>query len=81
MTAATLPAILTIAYDVSSPAGLEVARRHRSWWGILYTDVSLLNDDTAILEFRPSPQLWWREWEAVRLGWIFEDLERTEAAA
>ncbi len=79
MSAVTAPEVLTVAYDLRDPDALEQAKRHRRVWGLLYTEVTLLDEDHVALTFRNGGPLW-STWEAVRLGWVLEDLEEAEAA-
>ena len=82
MTVATLAPVLTIAYDLSVPGSWDMACRHARWWGRLYVELFALDNNHIIVTFTPAPDPRWREWEAVRLGWILEDLQSgTEAAA
>ena len=73
---ASLEACLSVLYDVGTTDGWEAACRYRRWWGVLYTVIHWLDEDTVILEFRPSPRPWWRPWEEVRLRMILEDLDQ-----
>jgi hypothetical protein len=67
---------LLIVYDLRDPDAWEAARRHRNYWGKLFTDIHCLDNDHVVLVFRPAPDERWRPWEEVRLGWILEDRVR-----
>jgi hypothetical protein len=75
---ATLPPTepFTIVYDLRDPDAWKRARRHRAFWGRLYTDIAPLDNDHVALTFRPSPDTRWRAWEEVRRGWIYRDLNK-----
>ena len=65
-----------ILYDLRDEGAWQAARRHRSFWGKLYTEIHALDLDHVALVFRPAPDEGWRSWELVRLSWILdEDLE------
>jgi hypothetical protein len=70
-----------VLYDLSDPDAWEAARRHRAYWGRLYTDVFSLDLDRIVLVFRPAPDEDWRGFERIRLQWIFEELESEAGAA
>jgi hypothetical protein len=70
---------LVRVYDLSDPAGWQAARRHRGFWGVLYTEIHTLDTDHVALVFRPAPDERWRAWERVRLQWILEDRGRERA--
>jgi hypothetical protein len=61
-----------ILYDLRDPAAGARAHRHRNWWGKLYTDIHILDNDHVLLVFRPDPDARWLAWEEVRRGWILE---------
>jgi hypothetical protein len=64
---------LVRVYDLRDPTARQAARRHRSFWGKLYTDIHVLDADHVALVFRPAPDERWRAWERVRLRWILEE--------
>jgi hypothetical protein len=64
---------LVRVYDLRDPAARQAAKRHRSFWGKLYTGIYPLENDHVALVFRPAPDERWRKWEKVRLGWILKD--------
>jgi hypothetical protein len=68
-------AVLGVLYDLRDPDSLEQAKRHRRTWGLLYTEATLLDEDHVALTFRSAGPLW-SAWEAVRLGWILDDLDQ-----
>ena len=72
--------VVIVVYDLRDPDARQAAHRHRSFWGKLYTDVHALDDHRVLLVFRPAPDQRWRPWESVRLGWILEQLQESEAA-
>ncbi len=71
------PELLQV-YDLRDPAASEAARRHRNYWGRLYTVIHTLDTDHVALVFRPAPDERWRAFEQVRLRWILEDQKRVE---
>ncbi len=60
-------------YDLRIPNAQQAARRHRGYWGVLYTEIHILDTDPVALVFRPAPDERWRAWERVRLRWILEE--------
>lgn len=64
---------LVRVYDLRDPDAWQAARRHRAFWGVLYTDIDALDADHVALVFRPAPDERWRKREKVRLGWILKD--------
>jgi hypothetical protein len=71
---------LLVVYDLSDPDQWQAAHRHRAIWGRRFTDIHPLDYDHIALVFRPAPDCRWRPWESVRLGWILEQLQGSEAA-
>jgi hypothetical protein len=71
---------LLVAYDIQDTAGWETANRHRNFWGKTHTRVHYLEENVVVLVFRPAPDQRWRPWESVRMGWILEELQESEAA-
>jgi hypothetical protein len=71
---------LLVAYDLRDLLAWRAAHRHRATWGRLYTDIVALDYDRVLLVFRPAPDQRWRPWESVRMGWILEGLQESEAA-
>jgi hypothetical protein len=65
----------SILYDLRDPDALDQSRKHRRFWGLLYTDIHYLDNDHVLLTFRPAPNRRWQPWEEERKGWIFRDLE------
>jgi hypothetical protein len=61
-----------ILYDLRDPVAWKRAHRHRNWWGKLYTDIFVLDNDHVLLVFRPADEPRWRPWEEVRKDWIME---------
>jgi hypothetical protein len=74
------PEGFSIVYDLRDPAAWRLAHCHRGLWGKLYTDIVSLDYDHIALVFRPAPDQRWRPWESVRLGWILEQFQESEAA-
>ena len=72
--------MVIVIYDLRDPSAWQAAHRHRAAWGRLYTDIYDLDLDHVALVFRPAPDEGWRPWELVRLGWILEQLQGSEAA-
>jgi hypothetical protein len=68
--------MVIFVYDLSDPDAWEAARRHRRYWGVLYTEIHPLDADHVALVFTPAPDERWAAWEAVRLRWILEDRGR-----
>jgi hypothetical protein len=64
---------LVRVYNLRDPAARQAARRHRSFWGKLYTEIHALDSDHVALVFRPAPDERWRAWERLRLRWILEE--------
>ncbi len=62
-----------ILYDLRDPAAWNLAHRHRYFWGKLYTDIYVLDNDHILLVFRSAGNSRWREWEKVRKAWILEE--------
>ena len=71
---------LLVVYDLRDVVAWQAAHHHRAAWGRLYTDIVALDYDHILLMFRPAPDCRWRPWESVRLGWILEQLQESEAA-
>ena len=71
---------LIVIYDIRDAAGWETANRHRNYWGKTHTRVHYLEENVVVLAFHPAPDDRWRAWESVRLGWILEQLQESEAA-
>jgi hypothetical protein len=65
--------VVIVVYDLRDPDAWQAARRHRSTWGKLYTDIYDLDLDHIALVFRPAPDERWRPWELVRLSWILDE--------
>ena len=68
----TLHSEFTIVYDLRDPQAWMKAHRDRNYWGKLYTDIDVLDNDHVILSFRPAPDKRRRAWEQVRKRWILE---------
>jgi hypothetical protein len=66
---------LLVVYDLRDPIAWQPARRHRAFWGKLYTDIYPLDYDHVALVFRSAGKRW-QAWERVRLEWILKDRER-----
>lgn len=64
----------TIVYDLRAEGAWTRARKHRDYWGNLYTDATVLDNNHVALTFRPAPDSRWRAWEKVRKSWIMEDM-------
>ena len=75
MTVATsgATAVLTVVYDLTA-GGWDVACQHARLWGRLYCQIEHLDADHIAVLFNPADDERWREWEAVRAGWIREEL-------
>ena len=71
---------LPVVYNLRDPDARQAAHHHRATWGRLYTDIVVLDYDHILLVFRPAPDQRWRPCESVRLGWILEQLQDSEAA-
>jgi hypothetical protein len=71
---------LLVVYDLRDPAAWHAARRDRATWGRRHTDIHALDLNHVALVFRPAPDEGWRSWERVRLSWILEQLQESEAA-
>jgi hypothetical protein len=67
--------MVIVVYDLSNPDAWEAARRHRGFWGKLYTDIHPLDYDHVALVFRSGGGRW-QAWEQVRLEWILKDRDR-----
>jgi hypothetical protein len=63
----------SIVYDLRDRAAWTKAHRDRSYWGKLYTDLCILENNHVALVFRPAPDSRWRAWEGVRRGWILKE--------
>ncbi len=70
----TKPTTFVVLYDLKDPRALKKARRHRGFWGRLYTKFCPVGDHRFALIFRPSTDERWRPWERVRRRWILEDV-------
>jgi hypothetical protein len=70
---------LLVVYDLRDPVAWQAARCHRGVWGKAYTDILSLDYDHIALVFRSADERW-QVWESVRLGWILEELQESEAA-
>jgi len=57
-----------VLYDLRDHNAWRDAHWHRALWGRSFVDYHVLDEDHVILVFRPSPDLRWRAWEAVRKG-------------
>jgi hypothetical protein len=80
MTTSRSTVTLIMDYDLRYPDALKQAKCRYHYWGVLYTDPYLVGEHCLVLVFRTAGPLW-RDWEAVRLGWILDrDLRGSEAA-
>jgi hypothetical protein len=67
----TLPPAFDVIYDLRNDFALRKAHRDRQFWGKLYTDIAVLDNDHIVLTFRPAGERW-EKWETVRRRWILE---------
>jgi hypothetical protein len=74
-----ISAQLVVVYDLGIAGGWEIACQHGRTWGRLYADIHTLDDGHIAVVFRSGGDRW-RAWERVRLGWILEQLQESEAA-
>jgi hypothetical protein len=44
-----------IVYDLRDPDAWEAARRHRNYWGKLYSDIHTLDAEHVVIVFHPAP--------------------------
>jgi hypothetical protein len=67
----TTPAEFVLVYDLRDPAAGQRARRHRRYWGRLYTDLHVLDERHVALVFH-SGGARWLPWEERRKKWILD---------
>jgi hypothetical protein len=63
----------TLVYDLRDHDAWARAYRHRGYWGKLYMDIDILDNDHVVLTFNPAPDSRWPPWEEVRKRWILEE--------
>jgi hypothetical protein len=70
---------LVVVYDLRDGSAWQTACDHGRTWGRLYADIHTLDDGHIAVVFRSGGERW-RAWESVRLGWILEQFQESEAA-
>lgn len=64
-----------VVFDVEDPKAWRQARRYRRYWGVLYTELYLLDDHRVAMIFKSSGKDQWKRWEETRKSWILKELQ------